>query len=68
MITIKAILFCRSSVALVTAFTRHITEIAFLINQSWSARVFGYTVYRGFLNRVYGIFQLKYGYSVYHFL
>ena len=32
-----------------------------------SARVFGYTVYRGFLNRVYGILQLKYGYSVYHF-
>ena len=31
-----------------------------------SARDFGYTVYRGFLNRVYGIFQLKYGYSVYH--
>ena len=31
-----------------------------------SARVFGYTVYRGFLNRVYGIFQLKYGYLVYH--
>ena len=29
-----------------------------------SARVFGYTVYRGFLNRVYGILQLK----VYHFL
>ena len=29
---------------------------------------FGYTVYRGFLNRVYGILQLKYGYSVYHFL
>ena len=23
-----------------------------------SARVFGYTVYRGFLNRVYGILQL----------
>ena len=35
---------------------------------SGSARVFGYTVYRGFLNRVYGILQLKYGYSVYHFL
>ena len=33
-----------------------------------SARVFGYTEYRGFLNRVYGILQLKYGYSVYHFL
>ena len=28
---------------------------------SGSARVFGYTVYRGFLNRVYGILQLKYG-------
>ena len=27
-----------------------------------------YTVYRGFLNRVYGILQLKYGYSEYHFL
>ena len=36
--------------------------------QSGSARVFGYTVYRGFLNRVYGILQLKYGYSVYQFL
>ena len=35
---------------------------------SGSARVFGYTVYRGFLNRVYGILQLKHGYSVYHFL
>ena len=35
---------------------------------SGSARVFGYTVYRSFLNRVYGILQLKYGYSVYHFL
>ena len=34
--------------------------------KSGSARVFGYTVYRGFLNRVYGIFQLKYGYLVYH--
>ena len=33
-----------------------------------SARVFRYTVYRGFLNRVYGLLQLKYGYSVYHFL
>ena len=32
------------------------------------ARVFEYTVYRGFLNRVYGILQLKYGYWVYHFL
>ena len=35
---------------------------------SGSARVFGYMVYGGFLNRVYGILQLKYGYSVYHFL
>ena len=33
-----------------------------------SARVFGYSVFRGVLNRVYGILQLKYGYSVYHFL
>ena len=33
-----------------------------------SARVFGYTLHRGFLNRVYGILQLKYGCSVYHFL
>ena len=39
-----------------------------LIHCSGSARVFEYTVYRGFLNRVYGILQLKYGYSVYHFL
>ena len=31
-------------------------------------QVFGYTVYRGFLNRVWGILQLKYGYSVYDFL
>ena len=38
------------------------------IHLAGSARVFGYTVYRGFLNRVYGILQLKYGYSVYHFL
>ena len=37
-------------------------------DKTGSARVFGYTVYRGFLNRVYGILQLKYGYSVYHFL
>ena len=29
-----------------------------------SARVFGYTVYRGFLNWVYGISQLKYGFSL----
>ena len=36
--------------------------------KSGSAKVLGYTVYRGFLNRVYGILQLKYGYSVYHFL
>ena len=36
--------------------------------KSGSARVLGYTVYRGFLNRVYGILQFKYGYSVYHFL
>ena len=34
---------------------------------SGSARVLGYTVYKGFLNRAYGILQLKYGYSVYHF-
>ena len=32
------------------------------------ARVFVYSVFRGVLNRVYGILQLKYGYSVYHFL
>ena len=37
------------------------------INFTGSARVFGYTVYRGFLNRVYGILQLKYRYSVYHY-
>ena len=36
--------------------------------KSGSARVFGYSVFRGVLNRVYGILQLKYGYSVYHFL
>ena len=35
---------------------------------SGSARVFGYSVFRGVLNRVYGILQLKYGYPVYHFL
>ena len=29
-----------------------------------SARAFGYTVYRGFLNWVYGILQLKYGFSL----
>ena len=39
-----------------------------LYHTSGSARVFGYTVYRGFLNRVYGILQLKDEYSVYHFL
>ena len=39
-----------------------------LYKQSGSARVFGYSVFRGVLNRVYGILQLKYGYSVYHFL
>ena len=37
-------------------------------HKSGSARVFGYSVFRGVLNRVYGILQLKYGYSVYHFL
>ena len=36
--------------------------------KSGSARVFVYSVFRGVLNRVYGILQLKYGYSVYHFL
>ena len=40
----------------------------FTLIQSGSARVFGYRVYRGFLNQVYGILRLKYGYSVYHFL
>ena len=35
---------------------------------SGSARVFVYSVFRGVLNQVYGILQLKYGYSVYHFL
>ena len=39
-----------------------------LLVYSGSARVFGYSVFRGVLNRVYGILQLKYGYSVYHFL
>ena len=38
------------------------------VQATGSARVFGYTVKRGFLNRVYGILQLKYGYSVYHVL
>ena len=33
-----------------------------------SAWVLGYKVYGGFLSRVYGILQLKYRYSVYHFL
>ena len=28
----------------------------------------GIRLYKGFLNRVYSILQLKYGYSVYHFL
>ena len=36
--------------------------------ESGSARVLGYTVYKVFLNRVYGTLQLKYEYSVYHFL
>ena len=39
-----------------------------LYHTSGSAWVFGYTVYRGFLNRIYGILQLKDEYSVYHFL
>ena len=39
-----------------------------IVQRSGSARVFGYSVFRGVLNRVYGILQLKYGYSVYHFL
>ena len=43
-------------------------ESAYEWHLSGSARVLGYTVYRGFLNQVYGILQLKYGYSVYHFL
>ena len=43
-------------------------KLGHVVQISGSARVFGYTVYRGFLNRVYGILQLKYGYSVYHFL
>ena len=34
--------------------------ISFTSYWSGSARVFGYTVYRGFLNRVYSILQLKY--------
>ena len=38
------------------------------LNPAGSARVFGYTVYRGFLNQVYGTLQLKYRYLVYHFL
>ena len=33
----------------------------FTLIQSGSARVFGYTVYRGFLNRVYGISSLNKG-------
>ena len=40
----------------------------FMVYFAGSARVFGYSVFRGVLNRVYGILQLKYGYSVYHFL
>ena len=39
-----------------------------ILHTSGSARVFVYSVFRGVLNRVYGILQLKYGYSVYHFL
>ena len=38
------------------------------LGKTGSARVIGYTVYRGFFNRIYGILQLKYEYSVYHFL
>ena len=37
-------------------------SVAFCCRVLRSARVFGYTLYRGFLNRVYGILQLKYGY------
>ena len=43
-------------------------DVVIVCVRSGSARLFGYTVYRGFLNQVYGILQLKYGYSVYHFL
>ena len=57
--------------------TKYIFPVFFFFSFQWllytafysgSARVLGYTVYRGFLNRVYGILQLKYGYSVYYFL
>ena len=34
------------------------------VQRKGSARVFGYTVYRAFLNRVYGILQLKFGISL----
>ena len=40
----------------------------FNFHWSGSARVFGYSVFRGVSNRVYGILRLKYGYSVYQFL
>ena len=53
---------------LVQSFVYLNTREQLLYLVSGSARVFGYRVYRGFLNRVYGILQLKYGYSVYHFL
>ena len=45
-----------------------ITTITSPKRSSGSARVFVYSVFGGVLNRVYGILQLKYGYSVYHFL
>ena len=44
------------------------TKTGMYLYLTGSARVFGYSVFRGVLNRVYGILQLKYGYSVYHFL
>ena len=65
------ILVCRISAATLH-FWSSATFLAFLRSEelisTGSARVFVYSVFRGVLNRVYGILQLKYGYSVYHFL
>ena len=58
----------RKQLVLVQDYLRVISTAANCLLNSGSARVFGYSVFRGVLNRVYGILQLKYGYSVYHFL
>ena len=48
------------------AFNVQVQVHLFTLIQSGSARVFGYTAYKGFLNRVFGIsLSLNFGYKVY---